>query len=405
MSDVKIYTDLVELEAVDQIYTLAKQPAFKDCKIRIMPDVHAGKGCVIGFTADLGDKVIPNIVGVDIGCGMLTVELGQIDIDLKEFDAVVRKNVPSGYHVHEGRLGKFPLLQKLYCYRDLKDTKRIERSVGTLGGGNHFIEIDADSEDNKYLVIHTGSRNLGKQVCEHYQRLAVDVMSGKGELFKKQKELIEEYKKAGRRTEIQSAIKELYRTFKPNKLNIPTELAYLEGEYRDMYLHDMKICQEFALLNRYVIADIICRKMFGSSVAKYNYFETIHNYIDHETNIVRKGAISAKCGEVVLIPINMRDGCIIAVGKGNDEWNQSAPHGAGRLMSRSKAKESLDMVQYIDSMKGIYSTSINHSTIDEAPMVYKPIESIIENIRDTVIIADIIKPIYNFKASCMEREE
>ena len=312
MSDVKIYTDLVEPEAVDQIYTLAKQPAFKDCKIRIMPDVHAGKGCVIGFTADLGDKVIPNIVGVDIGCGMLTVELGQMDIDLKEFDDVVRKNVPAGYHVHEGRLGKFPLLQQLYCYRDLKDTKRLERSVGTLGGGNHFIEIDTDSEDNKYLVIHTGSRNLGKQVCEHYQRLAVDVMSGKGELFKKQKALIEEYKKAGRHAEIQSAIKELYRTFNPNKLNIPTELAYLEGEYRDMYLHDMKICQEFALLNRYVIADILCRKMFGSSVAKYNYFETMplpSDYFSEEEGefyIFLKNIIKLENGDEIIDTVSER---------------------------------------------------------------------------------------------------
>lgn len=399
MSDIKIFTDLVEPEAIDQIYTLAKQPAFKDCKIRIMPDVHAGKGCTIGFTADLGDKVIPNIVGVDIGCGMLTVNLGQRDIDLKNLDDTIKQLIPSGYDVHSGRVRKFPRLQELYCYRNLKDTKRLERSIGTLGGGNHFIEIDENVDGDKFLIIHTGSRNLGKQVCEYYQALAVDLMQGKDELFKKQKELIEEYKRTGRRKEIESAIKELHRTFKPNKLGIPKELAYLEGEYREQYLHDMKICQEYALLNRITIGEIICSKVFGQELYTLNSFETIHNYIDHDTNIVRKGAISARQGEILLIPINMRDGCIIGRGKGNEDWNCSAPHGAGRLMSRSKAKETLDLEEYKKSMDGIFTTCVNQSTIDEAPMVYKPIESIVENIRDTVEILDIIKPIYNFKAS------
>ena len=397
MSNLKIFTDLVEPEAVNQIYNLIKQPAFKDCKVRIMPDVHAGAGCVIGFTADLGDKVIPNIVGVDIGCGMLTIELGQIDIDLEKLDNVIRQYIPSGKNVHEGRIIKFPKLQELYCYRNLKDSKRLERSIGSLGGGNHFIEVDTDDDGNKYLIIHSGSRNLGKQVAEYYQSLAVEIMQGKDELYKKQQEIIDTYKTSGKRKEIQAAIKELHRTFRPNKLGIPKELCYLEGEYRNKYLHDMRICQEYAVTNRYYIGKIILEHM-GLNSTTHN-FETIHNYIDMESNIVRKGAISAKEGELLLIPINMRDGCIYGKGKGNEDWNCSAPHGAGRLMSRSKAKEELSLEEYQNTMSGIYTTSVDTSTLDEAPMAYKPIESIVENIKDTVEIIKILKPIYNFKAS------
>lgn len=404
MSDIKIFTQVVEPEAVNQIYTLAKQPAFKDCKIRIMPDVHAGKGCVIGFTADLGKKVIPNIVGVDIGCGMLTVNLGKINVDFGKLDAVIRDDIPTGRNVRDEDDIKpgfrlFPAVKDLYCYQEIKYEYRVELSIGTLGGGNHFIEIDEDSQGYKYLVIHTGSRNLGKQVCDYYQGLAVDVLQGKDELLTLQKEIIERYKKTGRHQEIESAIKELYVRYRPNKLGIPKELAYLEGEYREHYLHDMKICQEYAKLNRYIIADIICRKMFNTTVERYEYFETIHNYIDHETNIVRKGAISARLGEKVLIPINMRDGCIIGIGKGNDEWNQSAPHGAGRIMSRSKAKETLLLHEFKESMSGIYTTCVNRGTIDESPMAYKSIQDIVDNIGDTVDILEIIKPVYNFKAS------
>ena len=395
MADLKIFTNNIEPEAVNQVYNLVKQPAFENCKVRIMPDVHAGKGCVIGFTADLGDKVIPNIVGVDIGCGMLTVMLGNIDIDLESLDNAIRKRIPSGRNVHDGRNVKFPDIQKLYCYRNLKDTKRLERSIGTLGGGNHFIEVDVDEDGGKYLVIHTGSRNLGKQVAEYYQDLAVEIMRGKDVLYKKQKALIAEYKATGRKSEIEKAIKELHRKFNPNPLGIPKELAYLTGEYREMYLHDMKICQEFAIINRREIAGAILKEM---NLKELGSFETIHNYIEFGSNIVRKGAISAKAGERVLIPINMRDGCIIGVGKGNPDWNYSAPHGAGRLMSRSQAKELIDIEDFKKSMDGIYTTSVNESTIDESPMVYKPIEEIIENISDTVDILRIIKPIYNFKA-------
>ena len=396
MSDLKIFTENIELEALEQINTLISQPAFADCKVRIMPDVHAGKGCVIGFTADLGNKVIPNIVGVDIGCGMLTADLGNIDIDFDKLDKAIRKKVPSGKNVHEGRIARFKKLQNLYCYRNLKDTRRFERSIGTLGGGNHFIEIDNDDDGNKYLIIHSGSRNLGKQVADYYQNLAIELMQGKDKLYEKQNKLIEEYKAQGRRKEIQQAIKELHKNFNPNPLNIPKELCYLTNEYREKYLHDMAICQEFASLNRITIALSILDEMGWSDC---RYFETIHNYIDLESNIVRKGAISAKAYEKLLIPINMRDGCIIGHGKGNEDWNCSAPHGAGRIMSRTKAKENVSLEEFEKSMDGIYTTSVNESTIDESPMVYKPMDEIVENIKDTVDIYKIIKPVYNFKAS------
>ena len=396
----KIFTKNVEQEAVDQIELLLAQDAFKDCKVRIMPDVHAGKGCVIGFTADLGEKVIPNIVGVDIGCGMLCVSLGQTDIDFEKLDNVIRSYVPSGRDVHEGRIIRFEELQELKCYRELRDTKRLERSIGTLGGGNHFIEVDVAEDGYKYLVIHTGSRNLGKQVADYYQNLAFELMSGKDKLYEEQDRLIKEYKSAGRKSEIQSAIAELHRNFKAVNPNIPKDLCYLEGKYREDYLHDMRICQKFAYINRVMIAQIICNHMgWGVDADMPDYFECIHNYIDHDSNIVRKGAISAKYGEKVLIPINMRDGCIIGTGKGNEDWNCSAPHGAGRVMSRTKAKELVSLEEFEKSMDGIYTTSVNQSTIDESPMAYKTLDEIVENIKDTVDVLAIIKPVYNFKAS------
>ena len=396
MADLKIFTENIEYEALDQIYTLIKQPAFANCKVRIMPDVHAGAGCVIGFTADLGDKVIPNIVGVDIGCGMLTVKLGKVDINFDKLDAVIRERVPSGRNIHEGRNIRFDEIQQLYCFRELKDTKRFECSIGTLGGGNHFIEVDVDPEGEKYLIIHSGSRNLGKQVAEYYQKLAVEIMFGKDKLYEMQEKLIVEYKAQGRKNEIQKAIKELHCKFNPNPLGIPKELCYLTGKYREQYLHDMEICQRFAVENRKQIANAI---LDGMNLTAIDQFETIHNYIEFGSNMVRKGAISAKSGEMLLIPINMRDGCIIGVGKGNDDWNCSAPHGAGRIMSRSKAKEVVSLNEFEASMEGIYTTSVNQSTIDESPMVYKSIDEIVANIHDSVDIVTIIKPIYNFKAS------
>lgn len=399
MSDLKIFTENIEPQALNQIYTLIKQPAFAGCKVRIMPDVHSGAGCVIGFTADLGDKVIPNIVGVDIGCGMLTVELGNIDIDLAKLDEVIRKHVPNGRNAHETE-DNFSevIINQLYCKDSLKNIDWLKRSCGTLGGGNHFCEVDIDDDGNKYLVIHSGSRNIGKQVAEIYQQMAIDDLSGENSLEEETKKLIEDCKRTGRHKDIQRGIAELKRKFQP-KISVPKELSYLTGEHREMYLHDMKLCQKFASENRYRIAKEISYGM-GWDIDRFsNGFETIHNYIEHDTNIVRKGAISAKEGETVLIPINMRDGCIVGRGKGNADWNYSAPHGAGRIMSRSKAKETVSLEEFEQSMQGIYTTSVNRSTIDESPMAYKPIEEIIENIQDTVEIVKIIKPIYNFKAS------
>ncbi len=395
----KIFIDKIDDTAMEQIKTLCDQSFTEGCKIRIMPDAHAGAGCVIGFTADLGDKVIPNIVGVDIGCGMLTVMLGDADIDYDKLDGIIRAGIPCGHDVHPGRITRFPALQEMKCYRELKDVKRLERSIGTLGGGNHFIEIDEDDEGCKYLVIHSGSRNLGKQVAELYQKLAFDIHRGMDKLFEKQQQIIDEYKAAGRRTEIQAAIKELKRNYKLAESPIPKELCYLEGKYRDNYLHDMKICQEFAVRNRYMMAKIILNALFGKEVEDFGYFETIHNYIDHESNIIRKGAVSAKEGEMLLIPINMRDGSLICIGKGNEDWNCSAPHGAGRLYSRTQAKERFTVEEFAESMKGVYTTCVNRKTLDESPMAYKTMDDIVNNISPTADIIRIIKPLYNFKAA------
>lgn len=405
MKDLKIFTTNIEQEAVNQINELLKQEPFKNCKVRIMPDVHAGKGCVIGFTADLGEKVIPNIVGVDIGCGMLCVELGNIELDFKDLDRVVNEYIPAGRNIRKQKLLNFDKINELYCLRELKETKKFNRAIGTLGGGNHFIEIDADNKGNKYLVIHTGSRNLGKQVADYYQNLAIELCSGKEEMYKKKEEIIKKYKEQGRKTEIQQALKKLEKEYKNNKPNLPKELCYLEGKHREMYLHDMKICQEYASLNRLQIAKQIIINYYKLTYIPEMYppimqnsFEAIHNYISFEDNIVRKGAIRANKNEKVLIPINMRDGSIIAVGKGNQDWNCSAPHGAGRIMSRTKAKEKFKLEEFKQSMKDVYSTSVVEETIDESPMVYKSMQEIIENTKDTIEIQKTIRPIYNFKA-------
>jgi RNA-splicing ligase RtcB len=394
----KVFTDNIDQETISQIINLCNQDFAKESKIRIMPDTHAGKGCVIGFTADLGDKVIPNLIGVDIGCGMLTIELGKIKPDLQALDNVIRKYIPSGRDIHEGRILKFPELQDLHCFRELKDTKRIEKSIGTLGGGNHFIELNQDDEDNIYLVIHSGSRNLGKQVAEYYQNIAIELRSGREEYYIEKERIIKEYKEQGRRQEIQFALKKLETQFKNIQPDYPKELCFLEGIWRERYLHDMEICQEYASLNRQTMANLILGVYFGAKIVDFDHFETIHNYINFKDNIIRKGSISAYKDEKVLIPINMRDGSILAIGKGNPDWNYSAPHGAGRLMSRSKAKQNISIDDYQKSMQGIFTTSVNLSTLDEAPMAYKPMDEIINNIGDTVNILKVIKPIYNFKA-------
>ena len=388
------YAKVVEDEAIEQIRRMCDYDLTKDSVIRIMPDVHAGSGCTIGTTMTVKDKACPNIVGVDIGCGMYTVKLKDSVIDFEKVDEAAHY-IPSGMDVWEGRTERFDLTN-LRCYRDLKDTKRLERSLGTLGGGNHFIEIDRAKDGTYYLVIHSGSRNLGKQVAEIYQRLAIDLHSGKEEFFNRRDEIIRVYKEEGRKKEIQGALKELAKEYENKYPDVPDDLCWLYGSFLDDYLHDVEVCQAFARRNREKMAEIILDRA-GLTAAES--FHTIHNYIDTNEMILRKGAIAAHEGEKVLIPINMRDGSVIAVGKGNPEWNYSAPHGAGRIMSRKKAKAELDMDAYKKAMEGIYTTSVNESTIDEAPMAYKSLEDIIDVIKDSVDVLDIMKPVYNFKAS------
>ena len=388
------YTDTLEPTAYSQIETVCNEEAFANSKIRIMPDVHAGKGCTIGTTMTIVDKVVPNMVGVDIGCGMYTVNLGKVEIDLEKFDEAAHY-IPCGRNVWEGRQERFDLT-RLRCYRNLKDTKRLERSLGTLGGGNHFIEIDADEEGNKYLIIHSGSRNLGTQVAEYYQRIAIDLNLGKEEYFKKREEIIRTYKEQGRRSEIQSTLKQMEKEWEAKEPTIPRELCFLYGSFMEDYLHDINICQEFAKRNREKMAEILLGK---TGLCDLGSFQTIHNYIDVNEKILRKGSVSAKSGEKLLIPINMRDGSLICVGKGNDEWNQSAPHGAGRLMSRTAAFERLTMEEYEKQMAGIYTTCVNSATLDESPMAYKNMDEIVANIEPTAEIIARIKPIYNFKAA------
>lgn len=394
----KVFTDNIEIEAIEQLKELCAQPFVEGCKVRIMPDTHKGASCVIGFTADLGDKVIPNIVGVDIGCGMLTVSLGKIDLDLESLDDIIHKHIPSGKNVHKGRTVQFTKLQELKCYRSLKNAKRIERSIGSLGGGNHFIEVNEGTDGTKYLVIHSGSRNLGTQVADLYQKLAIDLCSGKGDYFVKRENIIKQYKEEGRRNEIQKALRELEALYNDLMPTYPKGLCFLSGQYRHDYLYDMHICQEYADLNRKTMADIILKKLLDKNFEEFEAFSTTHNYINFKDNIIRKGSISAYKDEKVLIPLNMRDGSIIAVGKGNPDWNYSAPHGAGRVMSRTKAKKEVEFKDFKASMEGIFTTSVTQATIDEAPMAYKPKEEILENITETVDIIEIIKPIYNFKA-------
>lgn len=390
-----VYTDIIEETATKQIRQLCDQSFVEGCSIRIMPDVHAGTGCVIGFTADLGERVIPSIVGVDIGCGMLTVELGKEPIDYAELDQVVRQFIPAGSEVHETPAAEFPRLKDLLIYNKLRNLPWIENSLGTLGGGNHFIEVDVDDEGTHYLVIHTGSRNLGKQVADYYQELAYDILYGKIQEEEQRRALIAEYKAAGRTAELEQALTNL-RVEIENQ--IPKNLCYLTGDARAAYLHDMKICQEYAVMNRQIIADRILTNLLGRGLETFHSFQTIHNYIDHETNIIRKGAVSAKKGEQLLIPINMRDGSLLCIGKGNPEWNCSAPHGAGRLFSRGAARHNFTVEDYAKEMNGIYTTSVSEDTLDECPMAYKPMESIVSNVDPTVEIVKVIRPVYNFKA-------
>ena len=386
------YAKVVEQDAIEQIRRMCDYEFTEGSQIRIMPDVHSGKGCTIGTTMTVVNKAVPNIVGVDIGCGMLTINIGKNSIDFEKLDAAAHY-IPSGMNVWEGRKERFDL-EELRCYRELKRTKWLERSLGTLGGGNHFIEVDEAVDGTKYLIIHTGSRNLGKQVAEIYQQLAVDLNKGKETYFQQREEIIRTYKEQGRRNDIQAALEKI--SWVKRETTIPEDLCHLYGKYFEDYLQDVEICQRFAKRNREMIAEILMDK---AGLAGIDAFHTIHNYIDTDEMILRKGAIAAHEGEKVLIPINMRDGSVLAIGKGNAEWNYSAPHGAGRVMSRTKAKNSLNMEEYKETMAGVYTTSVSEATLDEAPMAYKRLEDIIDVIQESVEIIDVMKPIYNFKAS------
>ena len=386
------YAKVVEQDAIEQIRRMCDHEFTEGSQIRIMPDVHSGKGCTIGTTMTVVDKAVPNIVGVDIGCGMLTINIGKNSIDFEKLDAAAH-HIPSGMNVWEGRKERFDL-EALRCYRELKRTKWLERSLGTLGGGNHFIEVDEAVDGTKYLIIHTGSRNLGKQVAEIYQQLAVDLNKGKETYFQQREEIIRTYKEQGRRNDIQASLGKI--SWAKRETTIPEDLCHLYGKYFEDYLHDVEICQRFAKRNREMIAEILMDKV---GLTGTDAFHTIHNYIDTDEMILRKGAIAAHEGEKVLIPINMRDGSVLAIGKGNAEWNYSAPHGAGRVMSRTKAKNSLNMEEYKETMAGVYTTSVSEATLDEAPMAYKRLEDIIDVIQESVEIIDVMKPIYNFKAS------
>lgn len=407
----KVFTNNIEPECISQLITLLNQPFVKDCNVRIMPDCHAGAGCVIGFTANLGDKIVPNLVGVDIGCGVLTIPIDNIDVDLKKLDNVIREYIPSGFNIRKHSIINFSEMESMYCYDSIKyDKENIEKAIGTLGGGNHFIELDVDDNGNKYLLIHTGSRHFGLLVAKYYQKLAIKQLENNSEEITK---LIAKLKLEYREKDIQSEI-ENYK--KNNSVKIPKDLVYLTDELRDKYLFDMRVCQEYAKLNRYYIARFILENLFNDCNVNVSYngrvkikqkgkydiktqmFDTIHNYIGDD-NIIRKGAISAYSGERLIIPINMRDGAIIGIGKSNEDYNFSAPHGAGRILSRSKAKEILELSEFSKQMEGIYSTCINEGTLDESPMAYKNINDILPNIVDTVEVEKIIKPIYNFKAS------
>lgn len=381
----KVFTGNVEEKAAGQILELCNQEFAKDSQIRIMPDTHAGAGCTIGTTMTIQDKIVPNLVGVDIGCGMFVSMLEKTKVDFDKLDRTIRSYVPSGFDVRETphEYNAYIDIHGLKC-KEHVDLKRASLSIGTLGGGNHFIEMNEDEDENIYLVVHSGSRHLGKQIAEYYQDRATK------EIVRKSNDaIIAELKSKGRTKEIQGQIEK-------EKAKMYGALSYVEGQTFDHYIHDMRIAQKFAEYNRKAIAEVIIGKM-GYKVM--DSFTTIHNYIDLDEMILRKGAISAKKGEVVIIPINMRDGSILATGKGNVDWNQSAPHGAGRLMSRKQARRSLSLEEFKKSMDGIYTTSLSMDTIDEAPFAYKPMEEIITNVQDTVEINKMIQPIYNFKAS------
>ncbi len=390
-NEAKIFTDVVDEASISQVLLLLNQEFVSGSRIRLMPDIHAGAGCTIGTTMTITDKIVPNLVGVDIGCGMETIKIKESHIELQKLDKLIYEKIPSGFNVREKTHRYFDEinLKDLFCIKHI-DPKRAEKSLGTLGGGNHFIEANKDDEGNIYIVIHSGSRHLGLEVANYYQEEGYKLLNGSAK--KDIDNLITNLKAQGKEKEIQKGIAALKNT---KRTNIPKQLAYVSGELFDEYIHDMKIVQRYAELNRQAMMDEIIK---GMKLHVTEQFTTIHNYIDTEAMILRKGAVSARKGEKLLIPINMRDGSLVCIGKGNDDWNQSAPHGAGRLMSRSAAKESFTVLEFKNQMNGIYTTSVNKDTLDECPMAYKCMEDIVNNIGDTVNVIQVIKPIYNFKA-------
>ena len=391
-NEAKVFTDVVDEASISQVLLLLNQEFVVGSKIRLMPDIHAGSGCTIGTTMTITDKIVPNLVGVDIGCGMEVIKIKERNMELQKLDKLIYERIPSGFNIREKahRYFKEINLDDLYCYKQI-DIRRAEKSMGTLGGGNHFIEANKDSEGNIYIVVHSGSRHLGLEVAKYYQEEGYKKLNGSTQ--KDIDALIMDLKAQGRQKEIQKSIAALKNT---KRTSIPRQLAYVSDELFLQYIHDMRIVQNYAELNRKAMMDEIVK---GMKLHIVDQFTTIHNYIDTDSMILRKGAVSAMDGEKLIIPINMRDGSLICIGKGNDEWNQSAPHGAGRLMSRSAAKESFTVSEFKKQMEGIFTTSVNRDTLDECPMAYKGIDDIVNNIDETVDINRIIKPIYNFKAS------
>lgn len=387
----KIFTDVVDQASIAQVIELCNQEFTAGSRIRLMPDVHAGAGCTVGTTMTITDRVVPNLVGVDIGCGMETARLREDHLELQKLDKLIREKIPSGFAVRSAvhRYADQIDLEELCCFRHIQ-MLRAEKSIGTLGGGNHFIEVDRDEEGQLYVVIHSGSRRLGLEVAKYYQEEGYKVLNQTDQASLDR--LIAEMRAAGRQKDIQ---KELKRRKSQKLTRIPRPLAYVAGELFDQYIHDMKLVQHFARLNRQAMLDEIVK---GMKLHVEEQFTTVHNYIDTDAMILRKGAVSARAGERLLIPINMRDGSLLCVGKGNEDWNCSAPHGAGRLMSRGEAKQSFTVSEFKKQMEGIYSTSVGRSTLDECPMAYKGMADILDNIGPTAEVVKVIQPIYNFKA-------
>jgi tRNA-splicing ligase RtcB (3'-phosphate/5'-hydroxy nucleic acid ligase) len=384
-NQVIIFAQTFEQEAFDQVKKLANYEPYMDARIRIMPDAHAGKGCTVGTTMTITDKITPNLVGVDIGCGMLTLTIKDPHLDFEKLDRIIKTNIPHGFGIHNASQKEFDF-SGLRCQRFV-DLSRAHLSIGTLGGGNHFIEVGKSQQTGRvYMVIHSGSRKLGTDVCKHYQERAIAEMGG---MATEKQILVQKLKARGKQKEIDKALKKLQQPV------MIKELAFLSGAGFDDYMNDMAIVQRFASINREIMAEIIMKSMGWKTE---NRFETIHNYIDFKRMILRKGAVSAEKGETLLIPINMRDGSLLCKGKGNENWNYSAPHGAGRLMSRSKAKQILKVNDFVESMQGIYTSTAGANTLDEAPQAYKSIHEIIPAITETAEIIETIKPLYNFKA-------